>query len=202
MNAGTLWRLSLACALVMGISFRLATAPARPSEAPVEPVVETIGIPVADLDRAVTFYSQVLLFEKVSEDRWPAVRMRLGDDVIELTESAARGRPREPLTVVVNDIEQAHLWLHRHHVEHRSALPLVGEAPAAGGIQAVYLEDPDGHSLQIVQFPPDQGAARWLRPSERVFLGIDDTTSSRREADGSFAPRDVSEQHGRNTLTQ
>src|SRR5439155_1036010 len=42
-------------------------------------------------------------------------------------------------------------------------------------IRAFYFRDPDGHALEILQFPPDKGDPRWHRPSDRVFLGIDHT---------------------------
>src|SRR5271167_4159278 len=72
--------------------------------------VDAIGITVSDMDRAVDFYSKVLTFEKVSDTevagenyehlegvfglRMRIVRMRLGDEFIELTEYLApKGRP-------------------------------------------------------------------------------------------------------------
>jgi len=72
--------------------------------------VDAIGITVSDMDRAVGFYSKVLTFEKVSDTevagenyehlegvfglRMRVVRMRLGDEFIELTEYLApKGRP-------------------------------------------------------------------------------------------------------------
>jgi catechol 2,3-dioxygenase-like lactoylglutathione lyase family enzyme len=47
--------------------------------------------------------------------------------------------------------------------------------PTAGGIEAYYFRDPDGHPLELIHFPPDKGDARWHRGSERLFLGIDHT---------------------------
>jgi catechol 2,3-dioxygenase-like lactoylglutathione lyase family enzyme len=46
--------------------------------------------------------------------------------------------------------------------------------PVAGGIRAFYFFDPDGHPLEILEFPPGKGAARWQR-DEPLFLGIDHT---------------------------
>ncbi|HYL80453.1 MAG TPA: VOC family protein, partial [Candidatus Acidoferrum sp.] len=45
----------------------------------------------------------------------------------------------------------------------------------AAGIRAFYFRDPDSHNLEILQFPPDKGDARWHRPTGRLFLGIDHT---------------------------
>src|SRR6266545_8421464 len=77
---------------------------------PVINAVGPIGMTVADMERSVAFYSGVLGFEKVSDVevwggdyerlqgvfglRMRVVRMRLGDESIELTEYLApRGRP-------------------------------------------------------------------------------------------------------------
>jgi catechol 2,3-dioxygenase-like lactoylglutathione lyase family enzyme len=45
----------------------------------------------------------------------------------------------------------------------------------AAGIRALYFKDPDGHPLEILQFPPDKGAEKWHRASPELFLGIDHT---------------------------
>ena len=72
--------------------------------------VDSVAITVSDTDRAVDFYSRVLTFEKVADRevageeyehlfgvfgvRIRAVRMRLGDEYIELLQFLApRGRP-------------------------------------------------------------------------------------------------------------
>jgi catechol 2,3-dioxygenase-like lactoylglutathione lyase family enzyme len=47
--------------------------------------------------------------------------------------------------------------------------------PKAGGIKAFYFRDPDGHPVEILEFPPDKGDARWRRAGDRIFLGIDHT---------------------------
>jgi catechol 2,3-dioxygenase-like lactoylglutathione lyase family enzyme len=46
--------------------------------------------------------------------------------------------------------------------------------PNAGGIQAFYFRDPDGHFLEILQFPPGKGDDAW-QSHDRLFLGIDHT---------------------------
>src|SRR6266852_5339235 len=167
--------------------------------------VDAIGITVSDMDRAADFYSKVLTFEKVSDTevagenyehlegvfglRIRVVRMRLGHEFIELTEYLApKGRPIpadsrsndrwfQHIAIIVNDMDQAYVWLRRHNVAHISPAPqrLPDWNPNAGGIRAFYFKDPDGHALEILQFPPDKGDARWQRPIDRVFLGIDHT---------------------------
>lgn len=164
-----------------------------------------VAITVEDADRSIAFYSSVLFFEKVSDvqasgpaverllgvagARIRVVTMRLGAERIELLEYLApKGRPVpadtrsndrwfQHVAIIVNDIDQAYLWLRRHKVALVSPEPqrLPDWNPNAGGIRALYFKDPDGHALEILQFPPGKGDARWQRPSDSVFLGIDHT---------------------------
>src|SRR5271165_6535032 len=167
--------------------------------------VDAIGITVSDMDRAVDFYSKVLTFEKVSDNevagenyehlegvfglRMRIVRMRLGDEFIELTEYLApKGRPIpvdshsndrwfQHIAIIVSDMDRAYGWLRQHRVEHASTGPqrLPEWNKNAAGIQAFYFRDPDGHPLEILAFPPDKGAAKWHAATDRLFLGIDHT---------------------------
>jgi catechol 2,3-dioxygenase-like lactoylglutathione lyase family enzyme len=167
--------------------------------------VEAVGLTVSDMDRSVDFYSRVLTFAKVSDTevvgqeyerlegvfgaRLRMVRMRLGDEFLELTEYIAPpGRPApvdsrsndrwfQHVAIVVNDMQRAYERLRTNHVRHASTgpqvLPLWNRD--AGGIQAFYFRDPDGHPLEILQFPEGKGQARWHVPTDRLFLGIDHT---------------------------
>jgi catechol 2,3-dioxygenase-like lactoylglutathione lyase family enzyme len=192
----------LALTLALLAAHRPAATPAAP---PPVRAVEAVGITVGDMERAVDFYSRVLFFEKLSEVevageeaerllglfgvRLRVVRMRLGDEVIELSEHLTpRGRPVpadsrshdrwfQHIAIIVSDMDQAYLWLRRHRVRALSPEPqrLPDWNPTAGGIRAFYFADPDGHPLEILQFPPDKGDPRWHRPGDRVFLGIDHT---------------------------
>jgi catechol 2,3-dioxygenase-like lactoylglutathione lyase family enzyme len=176
---------------------RAELAPAR--------AVSGVAITVADMDRSTDFYSTVLFFEKVSDvtasgpevERWlglpglgiRVVTMRLGAERIELIEyRAPKGRPLpadsrsndhwfQHIAIIVNDMDQAYLWLRRRSVTPISPSPqrLPDWNSKAGGIRAFYFKDPDGHALELLQFPPGKGAARWQRPSDRVFLGVDHT---------------------------
>src|SRR4051794_1156521 len=167
--------------------------------------VDSIGLTVSDLDRAVEFYSTVLQFEKISETevdgesyehlagvfgvRMRMARMRLGNESIELTEFLApRGKPApadarsndrwfQHIAVIVSDMDRAYQWLREHKVQHASPGPQL--LPAwnrnAGGIRAFYFRDPDGHPLEVLWFPSDKGAAKWHAPTDKLFLGIDHT---------------------------
>jgi catechol 2,3-dioxygenase-like lactoylglutathione lyase family enzyme len=190
--------------LVLGLALLLALAPAVGAQ-PLVHAVGPIGMTVGDMERSVAFYSRVLGFEKVSdvevwgEDwerlqgvfglRMRVVRMRLGDESIELTEYLApRGRPVpvdsrshdrwfQHIAIIVSDMDRAYAHLREHRVEHASPAPqrLPDWNPGAGGIRAFYFKDPDGHPLEILWFPPDKGEARWQQRGGRLFLGIDHT---------------------------
>ena len=167
--------------------------------------VGPIGMTVADADRSIAFYSQVFGFEKVSDVevwgreyeqlqgvfglRMRVVRMRLGDESIELTEYLTpKGRPVPPdsrgndrwfqhVAIIVSDMDRAYARLREHRVQHASPAPqrLPDWNPNAGGIRAFYFKDPDGHFLEVLWFPAGKGAAKWHRPTDRLFLGIDHT---------------------------
>jgi catechol 2,3-dioxygenase-like lactoylglutathione lyase family enzyme len=203
----------------------------------IEPVsaVAMVGMTVADMDRAIDFYSRVLTFERVSDVevngrpyellqgvfglRMRVVRMRLGEETIELTEYLApRGRPMptdsrgndrwfQHVAIIVSDMAQAYARLREHKVTHASTGPqrLPDWNPAAGGIEAFYFRDPDGHFLEVLWFPPGKGLEKWHRRDGRLLLGIDHTAIVTGDTERSLAfYRDVlgmrvaggSENHG------
>jgi len=184
---------------------------------PIARAVEAVGFTVSDMDRAINFYSSVLTFEKVSDveiagdafehlhgvfgARARVVRMRLGDEQIELTEYLApRGRqiPADSrsqdrwfqhIAIIVSDMDKAYALLRAHKVQHASTGPqrLPDWNPNAGGIEAFYFKDPDGHTLEILEFPKDKGLPKWHRPSDKLFLGIDHTAIVSGNTDSSLA---------------
>src|SRR4030095_6304806 len=167
--------------------------------------VGPIQMTVADMDRSVDFYSRVLTFEKISdaevagEDvehlfgvfgaRVRVVRMKLGDESIELVQFLApRGRAIpvdsrsndlwfQHIAIIVSDMGRAYQVLRENRVEHASSGPqrLPDWNKNAAGIKAFYFKDPDEHPVEILEFPEDKGAAKWHKPSGRLFLGIDHT---------------------------
>ncbi len=189
-------------ALAIGATRPAAPADARP---PVVQAVAAVGLTVSDLDRAVAFYTRVLGFEMAGETeaagdeaerlqglfglRLRVARLRLGDETLELTEYLApRGRPIpvdsrsqdrwfQHVALIVSDMDRAYAWLRRNRVEHASPGPqrLPNWNPSAGGIRAFYFRDPDGHPLEVLQFPPGKGDPRWQDAGGRLFLGIDHT---------------------------
>ncbi len=86
-------------------------------------------------------------------------------------------------------MDEAYALLRLHNVQHASSGPqtLPDWNPAAGGIKAFYFKDPDGNHLEILQFPPDKGAARWHEPTEELFLGIDHTAIVVRDTETELA---------------
>ena len=122
--------------------------------------------------------------------RMRMARLRLGAERIELTEYLApsTGRPIpadsrsqdhwfQHIAIVVSDMDAAYRRLRDHRVRHASSGPqrLPDWNPDAGGIQAFYFKDPDGHVLEVIAFPPGKGDPRWQAASPRLFLGIDHT---------------------------
>ncbi|HSB71064.1 MAG TPA: VOC family protein [Candidatus Methylomirabilis sp.] len=201
--------------LALGLFLPPALAQEAPAKAQVV-AVDAVGMTVSDMDRAVQFYSKVLSFEQVSDVevsgeayerlqgvfglRMRVVRMRLGDEFLELTEYLVpRGRPIpvdsrsndrwfQHVAIIVSDMDKAYAWLRQHKVEHASSGPqrLPDWNPKAGGIRAFYFKDPDGHPLEVLQFPPGKGDARWHGPSDRLFLGIDHTAIVAADTDASL----------------
>jgi len=167
--------------------------------------VAAVGMTVSEMDASVAFYSKILSFEKVSdveltgEDyerlqgvfglRIRVVRMRLGNEFIELTEYLApKGRPVpvdsrsndqwfQHIAIITSDMDKAYAWLRQNKVEHASTGPqLLPEwNKNAAGIKAFYFKDPDKHALEILQFPKGKGDAKWHHASDKLFLGIDHT---------------------------
>lgn len=171
--------------------------------------ISAVGMTVSDLDRSVGFYSRVLGFEKISEVevagddyerlegvfglRMRVARLRLGEEFIDLIEFIApKGRPRpaemrsndrtfQHIALITGDMERAYAWLRKNKVEHISPGPqrLPDWNKNAGGVQAFYFRDPDGHPLEVLALPPDKGNPKWQRlaaaNTDRMFLGIDHT---------------------------
>ena len=116
------------------------------------------------------------------------VTLQLGAETIELTQCLEHpGRPIPPdsrsndrwfqhLAIVVSDMDRAYQHVRQHsvvHIPHPQTLP--DWNPVAGGIQAFYFQDPDGHNLELLHFPTAKTAPKWQQPTTDLFLGIDHT---------------------------
>lgn len=165
-----------AAALVLALALAAgpASAQSRPGQAgaatpAVAETVASVTITVRDMDRAVAFYADVLTFEKLSDVevwgepyerltglfgvRMRVVRMRLGDEVVELLEiMTPRGRPIpidsrsndrwfQHVAIVVADMEAAFARLRASKITY---------APPAPQRLLEYLSPRDGRPM-----PPD-----------------------------------------------
>jgi len=124
-------------------------------------------------------------------------RLAIGAEILELTQVVDPGlgnRPGRPIPtdsrsndcwfqhicLVVSDLEQALEQL--RGVRPPDACEAISTAPqrlpdwnqAAAGIVAYKFRDPEGHPLELLQFPADKGDARWHGSSRGgPVLGID-----------------------------
>ena len=208
-----LFRMRRAVLLALAVFVLIASA-----EAAAVKRIESVGFTVSDMDRAIDFYRDVLTFEVESDTeihgreyelltgvfgaRSRIVRLRLGDEVIELTEFLTpRGRPIpqdsrsndlwfQHVAIIVSDMDAAYARLRANKVEHASTGPqtLPGYIKPAAGIRAFYFKDPDGHVLEVLEFPPDKGKEKWHRLAKggRLFLGIDHTAIAVSDTDRSL----------------
>ncbi|MBM5799525.1 MAG: VOC family protein [Cyanobacteria bacterium K_DeepCast_35m_m2_023] len=138
-------------------------------------------------------------------------RLHLGDECLEITQVIDAGPGQRPwraipaasrscdlwfqhVCLVARDLDQA---LARLEPALRSGqATAISSAPqtlpasnrAAAGIRAYKFRDPEGHNLELLQFPPDKGDARWHRHSttgsyepggsQTPLLGIDHSAIS------------------------
>lgn len=185
---------------------------------PAAQAVPVVGLTVSDMDRSLAFYTSALPFTVVADTevagrRWEEltgvfgvrlrlVRLRLGEEQLELTEYLAASTPGRPapidarshdrwfqhVAIIVRDMDSAYARLRAHRVRSASTGPqlLPKSIPGAAGIRAFYFKDPDGHPLEILQFPPDKGDPRWHR-GHGLFLGIDHTAIVVASTDRSLA---------------
>ena len=118
--------------------------------------------------------------------------MRLGAQTIALVQFATPGQPYprgsrsddlwfQHLAIVVSDIDAAYAHLSRQSAGWQ-AISQDGPQrlpPSNGSVRAFKFRDPDGHPLELIWFPPDQGRAVWHQvAASSPFLGIDHTALS------------------------
>lgn len=162
-----------------------------------------IGFTVSDLDRLAAFYTQALGFDaepaRVADPGYARLlgtaslrvqRLRLGAQEIELAAFASPGVPYpenstaadlwfQHLAIVVADMGAAHARL-----EGYGATPISLDGPQrlppeASHVTAYKFRDPDGHPLELIQFPPGTGPAAWRAPPPgALHLGLDHSAIS------------------------
>jgi catechol 2,3-dioxygenase-like lactoylglutathione lyase family enzyme len=176
--------------------------------------LDSIGMNVSDMERAIQFFTQQLSFQPVLDtevsgaeyDRLQGlkdvhlriVRLQLGQEILELTEYLhPKGKPIpadsrsndlwfEHIAIVTRDMEKAYSQL-SGNIESVSTEPqrIPDWNKAAAGIKAFKFRDRDEHNLELLQFPPGKGNPKWQQTHDRLFLGIDHTAISISNTDNS-----------------
>jgi len=85
-------------------------------------------------------------------------------------------------------MDRAYQRLRKYKVDHVSTAPqrIPDWNEAAAGIRAFYFKDPDGHTLEIIHYPPGKGNPRWQNAEGKLFLGIDHTAIAVSNTDKSL----------------
>lgn len=141
-----------------------------------------IGLNVADLSQSAKFYEKALGFMPddaitASDPQQDALlgspslnlRMRLGNQAIELTQFLKPGNPYpadssaadlwfQHFAIVTQDIEAAYA-----RVQGQGAAPITQGGPqqlppSSGGVTAYKFRDPDGHPLELLAFPTNDSS--------------------------------------------
>ena len=155
--------------------------------------VEEVSIQetVSNLDRAQAFYTGVLQFtsdRKNSVAGGTTCALHLGEETLVLFAPSIVGRVI-PASMASNDIHFQHLAIvvsdmdAAYHRLVQNGVSFVSSAPQtlpewnfdSAQIRALYFRDPDGHFLELIQFPSNKGEPKWQRRGGPLFLGIDHT---------------------------
>lgn len=159
---------------------------------------------VASLQRSIAFYCDALGFEVTDRQCGSAVEavLALGAERIVLTERTASDAGTdwpEPasgpnlrfqhIAIVTSDMDAAF-----GRLQGRSPVAISRGGPqrlpaASGGVCAFKFRDPDAHPLELIEFPPGQGAARWHAAARGggPTLGIDHAAISVADVDSSIS---------------
>jgi catechol 2,3-dioxygenase-like lactoylglutathione lyase family enzyme len=163
---------------------------------------------VSDLAAAETFYCDALGFRRLRsgefeggidfplDPAWGAaarqVVLQLGTETLALVQPspAASTYPADSrsndlwfqhLAIVVSDMDRAYAHLCARPGWRAISTGGPQRLPASsGGVRAFKFRDPDGHPLELLWFPANQGRAQWRQRqnASSVFLGIDHTALS------------------------
>ncbi|HJT05994.1 MAG TPA: VOC family protein [Stellaceae bacterium] len=171
------------------------------------PRIARFSLTAADADRLAGFYHEALSFERVAaeerggadfarltglpEARGRAIVVRLGGQTVELLAFATPGKPYpadvpgndlafQHLAILVSDIEAAYARLRQSSEWTPITHPEPQRLPASSGAVAAFkFRDPDGHPLELLEFPSGAVPAAW-QYSDRAgpCLGIDHSAIS------------------------
>ena len=143
---------------------------------------------VSDLQRSIDFYCGAMGFERPrrgSPSIVRTVRLRLGEQHIDLVVHADAAPPPatanapdprfQHAAIVTGDMDAA--W---HRLGPYAAIPISRGGPQSlpsntGGVTAFKFRDPDGHPLELIQFPAGVGDPHWqqVQRGSGPTLGID-----------------------------
>jgi len=136
------------------------------------------------------FGSEYDKMEGVFNANMRIVHLKLGDQIVELTQyvSPPTGRAIpvpsysndawfEHMAIVVNDMDAAYKILQENHVRQISAYPITIPQTnrGAAGIKAIKFQDPEGHDLELLYYPPGKGEPSFQKPTSKLFLGLSHT---------------------------
>ena len=157
----------------------------KPPEAPGLPRVQgfvALRRSVPDLARAVAFYRDGLGFRPVGREQGGAneVVLALGAEriVLALRDAATPKPPPVPgfdanfqhMAIVTADMDAAFARLQRLAPVAISRGGPQRLPAAAGGVLAFKFRDADGHPVELIEFPPGQGAPRWQQVGEDPWV--------------------------------
>lgn len=173
------------------------------------------GLTTSDAERLSVFYRQAMGFRLLAAERRfgpdferltgleggaDSLTLGLGDEVVELLRFDRPGRPYpgaarssdlcfQHFAIVVTDIQLAHQRL--CSVGGWSAISTNGPQKlplSSGGVTAFKFRDPDGHPLELIEFPAGKSPERWRTQSKvDLFLGIDHSGISVSDSERSIA---------------
>lgn len=128
---------------------------------------------------------------RVEDSEGRAIFLRLGDQILELVTFSKPGQPYPP-DVAANDLRFQHIAIVVSDMQaaYRALLSCRGWTnithggpqrlpPSSGGVTAFKFRDPEGHPLELLEFPDSNAPSVWQRRDQRgPFLGIDHSAIS------------------------
>src|SRR4051794_31321067 len=171
----------------------------EPTNVACNPRISGIGLITTDLARACAFYEQALGFDPVSSTRYDSAEvatLRLGEEMLHLVRPDRVGRAYpEPqaandpwfqhFAIAVSDAAAAFERLSRMPFTPISRGGPIQLPASSGSVIAYKFRDPDGHPLELSQFPDDRWTGRRTAPGP--FMGIDHTAIAIADLDLSLA---------------